>query len=373
MSSTTSFVMVGGFLGAGKTTMLARLAEHYATEGKRVGLVTNDQAAHLVDTSRLRGRGFAVQEVAGACFCCKFDDLVARVERLIELESPDVILAEPVGSCTDLVATVIRPLKAIYPGRFVVAPYAVLYKPSFGAEVLDERVSPSSAGSSYIFQKQLEEADAIAVNRIDEMTGAEREALCARLETRYPGVPVLLTSAKTGDGVDRLIAFLDQTGTFGRRRLDVDYDRYADGEAELAWLNGTVSVRGARFDVDDLLVDILTRLQRTLDSEGADIAHLKLVGDAEGRQGVASLSSRRGSPELAERSGVQTEQVAVIVNARVAGEPAVLEDHVRKAVAASCAGRNVSCDFHELERFRPGRPVPTHRYVEPEPLTQAGS
>src|SRR5947209_20032384 len=105
------FVMVGGFLGAGKTTTIGRLARHYPGRGQRVGVVTNDQAAGLVDTSSLRSQGFAVEEVAGACFCCRFDDLVARVASLEQAQRPDVILAEPVGSCTDLVATVVRPLE----------------------------------------------------------------------------------------------------------------------------------------------------------------------------------------------------------------------------------------------------------------------
>ena len=73
------FIMVGGFLGAGKTTTLARLARHYMARGLRVGLVTNDQAQDLVDTNSLRAQGFAVQEVPGACFCCKFDELVGKV------------------------------------------------------------------------------------------------------------------------------------------------------------------------------------------------------------------------------------------------------------------------------------------------------
>src|SRR5947209_11154997 len=98
------FVMVGGFLGAGKTTTLARLARFYADRGQKVGLVTNDQAQDLVDTNSLRAQGFAVEEVPGACFCCRFDDLVAKVGTLQDGERPDVILAEPVGSCTDLVA-----------------------------------------------------------------------------------------------------------------------------------------------------------------------------------------------------------------------------------------------------------------------------
>src|SRR2546428_772999 len=105
------FVMLGGFLGAGKTTAMARLARHYMDRGLRVALVTNDQAQNLVDTSSLRAQGFRVAEVPGACFCCRFDELITRVQELAADERPNVILAEPVGSCTDLVATVVQPLK----------------------------------------------------------------------------------------------------------------------------------------------------------------------------------------------------------------------------------------------------------------------
>ena len=131
--------MVGGFLGAGKTTALARLARFYTARGQKVGLVTNDQAADLVDTSSLRSQGFAVGEIAGACFCCRFNDLVSTVTELETSQRPDVILAEPVGSCTDLVATVVQPLKDLYGQRFEVAPYAVLFKPSHGLRICATR------------------------------------------------------------------------------------------------------------------------------------------------------------------------------------------------------------------------------------------
>src|SRR5580700_7410571 len=149
------FIMLGGFLGAGKTTAMARLARHYTARGQRVGLVTNDQAQDLVDTHSLREQGFPVAEVAGACFCCKFDDLIAKVGTLQESQRPDVILAEPVGSCTDLVATVVQPLRDLYGARFSVAPYPVLFKPSHGLKILrNEPGAGFSPKAAYIFRKQ---------------------------------------------------------------------------------------------------------------------------------------------------------------------------------------------------------------------------
>src|SRR5436190_19590667 len=122
-------IMVGGFLGAGKTTLLGQIAERLAGQGKRVGLITNDQAADLVDTEMLRRKGFGVDEVAGGCFCCRFNDLIDSSKRLLDTMKPDVLIGEPVGSCTDLAATVIGPINAFHGERIRATPFTVLVDP----------------------------------------------------------------------------------------------------------------------------------------------------------------------------------------------------------------------------------------------------
>src|SRR5438445_8201467 len=214
------FLMLGGFLGAGKTTTIARLARHYQSRGIKVGIVTNDQATDLVDTNSLRAQGFDVGEVPGACFCCNFNKLTETVGQLEKSARPDIVLAEPVGSCTDLVATVVRPLQQLFSTTFDVAPYAVLLKPSHGSRILrgDKRggFSPQAA---YIFKKQLEEADLIVINRIDELSAEQAEELNGLLSEQYSGAPVIRMSAKTGTGCEALVEFIDQRGPFGRRLM----------------------------------------------------------------------------------------------------------------------------------------------------------
>ena len=51
------YIMIGGFLGAGKTTAIGKLAAHLTAQGRKVGLITNDQAGGLVDTRVLRAQG----------------------------------------------------------------------------------------------------------------------------------------------------------------------------------------------------------------------------------------------------------------------------------------------------------------------------
>src|SRR5438128_1471662 len=162
MNKRLRFVMVGGFLGAGKTTALARLARFYSGRGQRVGLVTNDQAAYLV-------------------------------------------------------------------------------------------------------RKQLEEADAIVINRLDELDAATLAELTDLIDRDFPGTPVLRVSAKTGQGFDALTALLDQDGNFGRKILDIDYDTYAEGEAEMGWLNSSIRVTATSpLDLNGLLLDVAARLRGAL-------------------------------------------------------------------------------------------------------------
>ncbi|MEO6742123.1 MAG: GTP-binding protein, partial [Chthoniobacteraceae bacterium] len=123
------YVMIGGFLGAGKTTAVAAVAQHFAAQGLRVGLITNDQGSELVDTTMLRARGFATEEITGGCFCCRFNTLTDAAQKLTDTTRPDVFIAEPVGSCTDLVATVTYPLRRIYGDAFTIAPLSVLVDP----------------------------------------------------------------------------------------------------------------------------------------------------------------------------------------------------------------------------------------------------
>ncbi len=368
------FLMVGGFLGAGKTTTLGRLASSYIEKGLRVGIVTNDQATDLVDTHTLRQRGFDVEEVPGACFCCKFDDLLSTIGRLERSQTPDVILAEPVGSCTDLVATVVQPIKQLYPDRFQTGPYAVVLKPSHGLRILrNEEDAGFSSKAAYIFRKQLEEADAILLNRIDELTPEETDELAALVKEVNGDVPVLRISAKTGQGFDALEELLAQEGNFGRRILDLDYDIYAEGEAELGWLNSSLKLTASQeFELDELLLDVVRYLRERLGVEKYETAHLKVIGLWEGFFGVANLVSRDSEPELSLPSHSLVREADLIVNARVATDPAILETFVREAVLKAGEARGAQVDFRQTQSFRPGRPVPTHRYARGTVSTSSG-
>src|ERR1044071_4588243 len=105
---------IGGFLGAGKTTALRAAALELKSRGLKVGIITNDQGTGLVDTASVRDLDVPIREIGGGGFCCRFEDLVTQADQILNQEKPDVILAEAVGSCTDLSATVYQPLRKYY-------------------------------------------------------------------------------------------------------------------------------------------------------------------------------------------------------------------------------------------------------------------
>ena len=364
MAKKIRYIMLGGFLGAGKTTAISRLAKIYRDQGLNVGIVTNDQAADLVDTHMLRSQGYDVGEVAGACFCCNFNELTDTVGRLEEANHPDVILAEPVGSCTDLVATVVLPLQKLFEHKFEVAPYAVILKPNHGQRILEGTGTRGfSPKAEYIFRKQLEEADLLLINRVDELAPEDVDHLESLLKAEQPDAPILRISARNGDGFDELVEHLNKPGQGVRRVLQLDYDIYAEGEAELGWLNSSLKIsKDTAFSLDQFLLEVVQSLRDRLETAGAETAHLKAIGLCEGAYGVANLVGSDVNSELSLPSHAETTGADVVINARVAIAPETLQEIVDDAVRNVTSANGLTTEPGSTQSFRPGRPVPTHRY-----------
>lgn len=360
---TAHYLMVGGFLGAGKTTALLRAGQYLGGQGKRVGLIMNDQSESLVDTALARAQSFPVEEIAGGCFCCRFNSLVDAAARLTRDAQPDVFLAEPVGSCTDLSATVVIPLRQMFGDRFRVAPLSVLVDPDRALRVLGLEPGRSfSAKVLYVYSKQLEEADVLVINKIDALPDDRRQVLREALEARYPSAGVLEISARTGEGVGQWIDLLI-SGRSGGRVLDIDYDLYAEGEALLGWLNCTAAFTGTGVDADQFLMGLAGGIHGELASADVEVAHLKLTLVPLALGGIAVVNATRtdAAPTLAFALDATVDEAEITVNVRAECDPERLERAVRQVVARTNQGGSTSVIIEHLECFRPGRPVPTHR------------
>lgn len=366
------YIMIGGFLGAGKTTAVGRLARHLTAAGKRVGLITNDQGRNLVDTAMLRSQGYATEEIPGGCFCCRFHSLVDAAHKLTESARPEVFVAEPVGSCTDLAATVTYPLRRMYGNAFTVAPVSVLLDPVRAARVRGLETGGSfSEKVRYIYRKQMEEADLLVIGKIDLVEAAFVDRLRGALEREFPGKDVLAVSARTGANLEGWFDRISRHEQVARAAMEVDYAEYAEGEALLGWLNATVVVSAApAVDPDRFLKELAEAVLARLRERRAEVAHLKMTfsPDANLTGEIAAVSLVRNDfvPELTLRLEAPVEAGQLIVNLRAEAPPAVLADAVREGLALAVQGfPGLRATLDHLEHFRPGKPVPTYRIPNP--------
>ncbi len=371
------YVMIGGFLGAGKTTAVAALARQIVDRRFRVGLISNDQSTGLVDTNLLRSQGFSVEEIAGGCFCCRFDSLLEASRKLTLKMRPDVFIAEPVGSCTDLVATVSYPLHRIYGDRFIISPLSVLVDPNRAARILDIKEGRSfSERVVYIYKKQLEEADLIVVNKCDSISSSLRDNLVAKLGDLFPRADILSCSAREGTDLGSWFErILTEECDPSKATMELDYEMYAEGEAQLGWLNCTLGLSSGKvFDANSWLLGLARSLRDRIHQEGSKIAHLKMIFDARDPSGdlsIVSLVRSDEEPDLRESLVEELTEGDLIINLRAEADP----DQLRRIVTETLeeikqSNNNHRINVEHMECFRPQKPQPTHRFSGVEGFTE---
>ncbi|MEX2152721.1 MAG: GTP-binding protein [Gemmatimonadaceae bacterium] len=339
--------LLGGFLGAGKTTLARALAQHLRGAGERPALITNDQGHLLVDTRLCRDVDSAVQEIQGGCFCCRYPVLEIALATADESGATTVI-AEAVGSCADVIATVVAPLADRLGHRYELAPYTVVVDPW---KVLDVAAGSISPDVGYLYRKQIEEADVVLLTRSD----TSPPGVVEQIRAWQPVAPVLSVSGRTGSGIQE---WLDIVPSRLSPPLAIDYDRYASAEAQLAWFNGKVRVRrnGAALDARTMIQRFFAALSH------APIAHVKLVGEAPFACWAAMVRSGAAPSIDLDPETASSDEVTLIVNARVATSPGELE--LLLTTAMKSAALSAIAAWEDVECFSPARPTPTHRYAE---------
>jgi G3E family GTPase len=370
VDSPVKLIFVGGFLGSGKTTALAGIAKRLLGLGKRVGIVTNDQSDNLADTvivrEMLEGLGVPVEEVVAGCFCCKFEELIDNIEKIL-VHKPDILLGEPVGSCTDFVAAVANPIKIHYHEAFRFAPFTTMVDPDRVRELLlAETESNFPEEVAYLFGKQLEEADILVLNKIDLLDDAEVERLTSLLTEKYPEKEILAISARDGGGVEKWLEVL-LSGRPGANTVlsQIDYDRYARAEAVLGWLNAAIKISSDQlFAADKFVMDLFIELRESFKQEKGEIGHLKSVFTSGGKSFWVNLTNLSSDPMVSGESMATLSKGSLILNARVQLDPENLEKIVRDVLGNVAKKFDVKTEIDDLQCFSPAYPNPPHMVRE---------
>ncbi len=357
----TRIIIVGGFLGAGKTTLIMNALKHLDEKREMIGVITNDQASELVDTRFLKYINDNVLEVSGSCFCCNFKGFSEAIESIRKDKRINTIIAEPVGSCTDLSATIFQPLKDHFGNELDIAPLSVLVSPSKLRDILDNRESKLHTSALYIIEKQMEEADFIVINKSDLLKEEELKELKSRAEEKWPLANIINISAKTGEGVKEWLQYITNCSSGGTHLAKVDYDIYAKGEAVLGWLNAAMDLKGDKVNWDGFSEKLMDEILTKVKSKNSEIGHIKLIINTDDDKYVISnLTGLDEKVDVRSRAGF-SDKALLTFNARVQMTPEELESIFKKSISYAC-GKDIAVSNIALKSLSPGRPNPTYCY-----------
>jgi Ni2+-binding GTPase involved in maturation of urease and hydrogenase len=354
--------LVGGFLGSGKTTAIICAAKLLLAQGKKVGVITNDQGKYLVDTAFVRLSHIPAVEVTGGCFCCNYDDLEERLDQLQNEIHPDVIFAESVGSCGDLVATVIKPLLTLSGTQNSPTSFTVFTDSRLLQMRLDDDELPFSENVIYIFDKQIEEAPVIVINKADLLEPEEASQIVEKATQRFPDKQVLLQNSLESDSVQAWVELIDRYGmALGKQTLDMDYQRYGDGEAQLAWLDLSYQFTVPQTQGRAFILNLIQAILEAVQQHKAPIGHIKFLiedGTVEGKINITTLSGPNWQDSLPYFQG---REIHLLINARVEMPAEQLYQLVKQVTAQCSLDAGVPFAEKNSDFFHPGFPNPAHR------------
>jgi cobalamin biosynthesis protein CobW len=175
-------LVVSGFLGSGKTTLVSYLLKEAQAQGARIAVVSNEFGALGIDQALLGQGGEAYVELEGGCVCCQLsDELVNTLQMLWERVCPDGVIVETSGVALpfDTQLQVWREPVC----RWVEDDMAVVV---VNAEQLFEQRDLEGT-----FEDQVSSADLLLLNKIDLVPEESLGQLEAILHGMAPDTPVV--------------------------------------------------------------------------------------------------------------------------------------------------------------------------------------
>jgi Ni2+-binding GTPase involved in maturation of urease and hydrogenase len=349
--------LLSGFLGSGKTTAIQTACGILSEQGVSTAVISNDQGIRLVDGDLFRHLGIPGRQVMNGCFCCNYGDLDRQIQSLQDAVTPGQIFAESVGSCTDIIATVLKPLRRFRQDAVVTLSvfadamllHMLLVK---GDELFDETVR-------YIYFKQLEEAAILIVNKADLLNPDQLQALREALGNRFPDKVLHIQDARDPRQVAKWLALCDRLSPdLVPESLELDYQIYGEGEAKLAWLDQEIAIESAANKANHAAGRLMLDIHRRIAGARYPVGHLKFL--LNGREKFSFTSTTAAELiSVAEPAASAT----LLLNARVQTVPEMLCRLVALAIAELENEGGLKIMNKSVSSFQPGFPTPVHRMI----------
>jgi G3E family GTPase len=347
--------LVSGFLGSGKTTAIQTACKVLMAEGLKVGVIANDQGIKLVDTGYFESNAIPNRQVINGCFCCNYNSLDENIQSLIQTNNTTIIFAESVGSCTDIVATVMKPLLQFK--KDVAVTVSTFADARLLHMLFVENRQLFNDEVKYIYTKQLEEAGTVVVSKIDLITDETHNEIQQFLQTEYSGKQIIFINGTDDASIMQWLNIIQTTNEqINSSSLKIDYDIYGAGEAMLAWLDEELRIYSSVNNAQQVAVELAEIIYRNIQRKNIAIGHLKFLIDSNIK---ISYTASTEEPVTVETKNASF--ASILINARVQTTPAVLTELVNKTIQQTENESSCTTVQKSFASFQPGYPTPTHR------------
>ena len=191
-------VIIGGFLGSGKTRTILNLIKKLSAENKKTALIVNEVGEIGIDGKTLDIAGIPSKELTSGCICCSLTyNLQLTVSEIAENYNPEVLLIEPTGLSFP---SQIRDEMLNMNVMMSFAPVITLVDAS--------RFTDEIKQMPKFVEQQLKESNIIGLNKVDLVDAGKIKIVEMFLKSMSPNAHLLKMSAKDEEIADKLYEIL---------------------------------------------------------------------------------------------------------------------------------------------------------------------
>lgn len=201
MGTGMKVLIISGFLGSGKTTLILSAVERLSSlGGRKVAVLVNDFGSVGIDGKVMQKFGLQVKEIQSGCICCTLGaDLLSSLKTVAEKFKPELIVIEPSGVADPGAVKGLLASERNTPIHFL---KTLVLVDAVRHESISRALGP-------LVRKQLEAADLIIINKVDQVEETAARAVEDGIRQMGIQTPVVLASARTGFHFDQIMQGLD--------------------------------------------------------------------------------------------------------------------------------------------------------------------
>lgn len=204
MTNKPRVIILSGFLGSGKTTILMQFIEQLRKRHGadfRIAIIENEIGSASVDSGIIEDAGYSVTEMLSGCVCCTLiGQLIPALEKLTQELEPQLIILEATGVAApeNMRDNIVK--YGGYTTRIVTLVDAARWQRIIRA-------------LNILLEAQIEPADAICINKIDLVNDeqlAEVESAVREINADAPIVRVSAAGPIAADDLDQLLGNVEK-------------------------------------------------------------------------------------------------------------------------------------------------------------------